>query len=341
MTDILKIKDPNNKYYKYALAKEMNQNACGARKLEFYPPFLEWHPLIIEYRNNKIIGEKSTNPLEYYKIFQEKVGPVKIAFTIGAGSGWHQKELMKLGIVKKWISLDLNLAKGDELIEQSESEFKEGDLNFTNLPENRYDLIFCAGVLHHIINLEHLLYQLNKSLTSSGVLILVEATTPNKWQWEKGRLELIKQSFNEKFGTKYNEISFNNVPLWIINNRRTPFESIRSSELAEIIHYYFGEKILCECHWNHFIYPFLNTIKLNGYHNNLQAHNDFVNFIIELENNKTLRNNFSPSELIGVYGKNEVNKILKTKNWDENEIKNFLGQKTEPLKIFKIFCKKK
>ena len=48
----------------------------------------------------------------------------------------------------------------------------QGDLNFVELPTNTYDFILCHGILHHLINLEHILYQINKSLKPNGLFLV-------------------------------------------------------------------------------------------------------------------------------------------------------------------------
>ena len=50
----------------------------------------------------------------------------------------------------------------------------QGDLNFVELPTNTYDFILCHGILHHLINLEHILYQINKSLKPNGLFLVYE-----------------------------------------------------------------------------------------------------------------------------------------------------------------------
>lgn len=328
-----KIQDPNNKYYKYALAKEMSLNTSGSRILEFYPPYLEWHPEIIKYRNRRIIGESSTNPLEYYKVIKEKTGPARNAFTVGTGSGWHQKEIMRLGLVEKWVSLDLTLAKGDDVSTTKGSSFVSGDLNFIELPENEYDLIFCVGVLHHCINLEHILFELNKSLTDDGVIIILEATTANKWQWKEERVASLEREFRQHFGDKYRDVFFKKVPLWIMNNRKTPFASIRGEELREVVHHYFEDSVIFEIHWNKYIYPFLNTLNATKYFGDMKASDDFVEFVLNLEDTDPVEVDLSPTELFGIYRKGRATEPLSTTPWESEEIRTLMGPAREPWKI--------
>jgi len=73
------------------------------------------------------------------------------------------------------------------------NKFINGDLNFIKLPENEYDIVYCHGVLHHIINLEYLLEQLYKTLKPHGVLVVYEFVGESKWQWSEKRLQVIRK----------------------------------------------------------------------------------------------------------------------------------------------------
>src|SRR5262249_61274158 len=47
-----------------------------------------------------------------------------------------------------------------------------GDLNFLELPSERYDLIVSSSTIHHVTNLEHLAFQINRALTPDGFFFL-------------------------------------------------------------------------------------------------------------------------------------------------------------------------
>ena len=135
------------------------------------------------------------------------------------------------------------------------NKFINGDLNFIKLPENEYDIVYCHGVLHHIINLEYLLEQLYKTLKPHGVLVVYEFVGESKWQWSEKRLQVIRKDIINRLDNKYKGISLNVKSIPMMNRR--PLESIRAAEIYSLIHNYFIPKY--ESYWNLLLYPFLNS----------------------------------------------------------------------------------
>lgn len=135
------------------------------------------------------------------------------------------------------------------------NKFINGDLNFIKLPENEYDIVYCHGVLHHIINLEYLLEQLYKTLKPHGVLVVYEFVGESKWQWSEKRLQVIRKKIINRLDNKYKGISLNVKSIPMMNRR--PLESIRAAEIYSLIHNYFIPKY--ESYWNLLLYPFLNS----------------------------------------------------------------------------------
>ena len=70
------------------------------------------------------------------------------------------------------------------------------DLNFVDLPERAYDLVVSSSTLHHIVNLEHIARQINRTLTPGGLFVLQDCVAESMYRFspEKKRIfELIVQ----------------------------------------------------------------------------------------------------------------------------------------------------
>jgi SAM-dependent methyltransferase len=114
-----------------------------------------------------------------------------------------------------------------------------GDLNFITLKENSYDFIICRNVLHHIINLEECLFELTKSLTSNGILVIDDFIGENKFQRTEERMQAIS-NFQKTVKERYNIVS----PSYCRTNSKVltnncPFEAIRSEDVYDVVQYYF------------------------------------------------------------------------------------------------------
>ena len=136
-----------------------------------------------------------------------------------------EHNLLKYDVVKNLETLDI--------VETPNSDkHLVGDLNFMKLPKERYDIIICKGSLHHIINLEHLLNQVNKSSKKDGFFVLLEYVGENKWQWSDDKIKFINNQFRKEFSTSNSiKIEKNKDILW----NEVPFESIRSFQIPNLI----------------------------------------------------------------------------------------------------------
>lgn len=66
------------------------------------------------------------------------------------------------------------------------------DLNFLALPEESYDLIVSASTVHHVTNLEHLAWQINRGLTRDGVFFLQDYVGERRFQFAPERKRLFE-----------------------------------------------------------------------------------------------------------------------------------------------------
>lgn len=249
--------EQNNKFYLKASKREQSFWAN-----DYFWTQNNWKIIqeIQEYENFNKSWNKNINYLDYIKSLWE--------FHNGLSIGWGFWE-EELTIVTKWVVENMTFV---DFSEWSNTILRENaeklniknkvfsinwDLNFIKIEKNTYDFIICRNVLHHIINLEECLFQLNNSLTENGIIVIDEFIWANKFQWGIKRIEFINQ-FKENLKSKFNI----ETSEFIKTNKRTitnncPFEAIRSEELYNLITYYFWENkihenlywYLFEDHW--------------------------------------------------------------------------------------------
>ncbi|MBU1084962.1 class I SAM-dependent methyltransferase [Patescibacteria group bacterium] len=114
------------------------------------------------------------------------IRPKSNVLELGGYNGWFSIEMARKGayidthdiaqgainIAKKYYRKCKNKEKFTGTI-----SYHITDLNYPNFPKNTYDLVIIRNVLHHLINLEKLFYELNKSLKPNG-LILIDDSLP-------------------------------------------------------------------------------------------------------------------------------------------------------------------
>ena len=99
---------------------------------------------------------------------------------LSLGCGYGGVELETAALLKKpyeIVAVDINksiLAQAIEKAAKSDFHLKfvPVDLNFVKIRENYFDLIFAHASLHHLLNLEHIFFQVYKGLKSHGRFIV-------------------------------------------------------------------------------------------------------------------------------------------------------------------------
>lgn len=184
--------------------------------------------------------------------YLKKLGPFKRGISIGCGSANVEIALMKQGIVHEFTFVDVS-QESLEMLEKSltpalkkRAHILSQDINFLDLPENTYDFVFCANVLHHIINLEHVLLQLNKAVTENGIIFIDDFVGEDRFQFSDERIALINGV--GKLASSHSKVPF--TPMHrtsrnaLINS--CPFESIRSSDLHDLLKQLWGKTTVRE-----------------------------------------------------------------------------------------------
>jgi SAM-dependent methyltransferase len=72
------------------------------------------------------------------------------------------------------------------------------DLNFLSLPVDRYDLIVSSSTIHHVTNLEHLAFQINQALTSSGYFFLEDYVGEPRFEFSSAKRRLCEIIHNRQ-----------------------------------------------------------------------------------------------------------------------------------------------
>ena len=107
-----------------------------------------------------------------------------------------------------------------------------GDLNFLEIEAERYDLILSSSTVHHVINLEHLAYQLNRGLTADGYFLLEDYVGEPRFAFsdEKKRIyELVYDRDLARQGDRQSGL------IWRDASDLSPFCGVRSNEILNVL----------------------------------------------------------------------------------------------------------
>src|SRR3990172_8330706 len=145
------------------------------------------HPAIVAYRNELITGDPHVT---WQNLLQSHFGRFERVLSVGVGTGWVEESLIGLGLIESLVVTDLSPSAVEHTVRRLQERNPSirvsssvQDVNFIQLEPETYDLVLCHSILHHAINLEHILYQLHASLKVNGVLVVDEFIGPSRWQW--------------------------------------------------------------------------------------------------------------------------------------------------------------
>lgn len=305
----------NNKFYKRALKREIGiwKRSTPGNLLEEKITDIDFN---FEEKNYHLTKNKD------WINFVKKFGPFNKAIVLGGGNTDLEEYLTKNNIVKEIENLDI--------IVNTENNNKTNtfnDLNFVELPSGEYDLIIAKSILHHIINLEHLLLQVNNALTKNGLFVVFEYIGENKQQWERHKIKIINDyldisdiipnySFKKSNHNYYND--------W-------PFESIRSQDIPELLTKVFVKEL--EIKWGALRWPIIyhigsvENIKLKG-----KEKTEIESRASIVENKFQGDGSLKQSNLFGIYKKTNQNVSSPVEPWAKDKIKHELRLKG-PLRV--------
>lgn len=215
-------------------ADALRQEHLHDNPLELVQRFSLSNPKIDQYKARLLGWRADSDEFGAWTGFLMKnYGPHKTCLSLGSGTGRVEQYLLKTGFASQFDAIELS-DKLNAAVDQTQSRIdaRQGDLNFCELPANTYDFILCHQILHHLINIEHVLDQINNALVPSGLLLVSEYVGENRWQFTEDRLSYLRG--------KFPDIPLGRVPHWRVDG----FESIRSADLRGLIKAQFSDS--CE-----------------------------------------------------------------------------------------------
>jgi len=198
-------------------------------------------PVVQEYINERLTGHRDR---QWFETISE-YGDFKHGCMLGAGPGDVEAHLLGRHSGLSLTIYDISGETLARLAARLEQEFAgrfevcQEDLNFIELPPNTYDLFVADSSIHHIVNLEHLAYQVNRSLTRDGWFFLRDTVSENYFQFsdEKKRLCELAISLAYEDPRQAPPIAWPDRNDW----QFSPFESVRSEEILGTFAQYFQE----------------------------------------------------------------------------------------------------
>jgi SAM-dependent methyltransferase len=161
-----------------------------------FNPFDSLPPVMVSYLNKSFTGNKL---LSWYASFP-RYGTFGKGCTIGLGWLDHDREILKSNPQLHLTFTDISpesLAQRESILEHEfpcRIAVQQTDLNFIELPENAYDFIVSDGCLHHVMNIEHVAFQVNRSLKSGGYFFLNDYVGESRFQFADEKKQFFERA---------------------------------------------------------------------------------------------------------------------------------------------------
>ncbi len=219
------------------------------------PSMFNWSDskLVLENINKLISGDANKGWLQYSckKYLLKNGNGVDWGLSIGCGKGDLERQCLKMRACKKIDAIDIATGAIDEakkIAEQqgiSEIYYEAKNIEKTDLPKEKYDVVFSSSSIHHIKDLEGTFEKIQKSLKPNGLFILLEYVGPSQFQFSPKVVNIIneilnilpyhykKSSKSEKFKESFDKSTVEYM------NENDPSESIRSAEIIQTLSEYF------------------------------------------------------------------------------------------------------
>ncbi|MEX0786706.1 MAG: methyltransferase [Dehalococcoidia bacterium] len=199
-------------------------------------------PAVQAYLNERMTGDPQRRWFEVISDY----GNFQRGCMLGAGPGHVEEHLLDRHPGLTLTIMDISGGALERLQERLDktypgrAETRQSDLNFVELPEGAYDLVAANSSLHHIVNLEHLAFQVNQSLTPEGFFFMEDTVSESYFQFSDGKKHLFQSLMDatqDGFGQRTNVV-WPDRDDWTFS----PFESVRSGEILEILARYLREE---------------------------------------------------------------------------------------------------
>jgi SAM-dependent methyltransferase len=146
--------------------------------------------------NEAVSGSPGSWPLEWFAREFASFLPTGTCAVIGCGTGALERDLLRKGIARRVVAIDIAPTAVAHARRTAESEGLAGAIEYATADataflrgnRGRFDAVFFHGALHHLAPVREVLGLAKESLSSGGILYVDEYVGPSMHEWRWWRL---------------------------------------------------------------------------------------------------------------------------------------------------------
>lgn len=196
------------------------------------------HPKVRERINRRVTGDPAVWPTGWLLDFLGERAPLPRAASIGSGTGALERDLVRRGLVRHVVGIEMSPTCVSEAQRLSAAEGMSDRIEY-HVADARtwlesaagFDAIFFHGSLHHFDRIPELLAAVERALAPQGILYLDEYVGPAAGEWGLRHILLWNVVYRLLVPARLRRAHLVRPP----RNRDDPTESIASSSILPAV----------------------------------------------------------------------------------------------------------
>jgi len=171
-------------------------------------------------------------------------GTFRRGLLLGASSPSRETRLLEVNPQLHVILIDLSSGPAERRAAALAARFpgrvvpETADLNFVELPPERYDLIVSSSTIHHVTNLEYLASQINRALTPDGHFFLEDYVGERRFIFSETKRRLFETLYDRDIARQRGRKP---GVIWHDISDLSPFCGVRSDDILDVFRTYLDE----------------------------------------------------------------------------------------------------
>jgi SAM-dependent methyltransferase len=176
-------------------------DSAGQYERDGFKVYWELLPAVQRYQRRLATGDETVDPFLYamrhLRGLGRRVGLRGLSLGCTEGDPGPEMSLVQSG---RFAHIDVLDVAGTLLARQAaiaerrglagSLAYRQADLNAADLGDDRYDLIWAVGTVHHVERLESFFDRVNRALTDTGVFMMREYVGPSRFRFTEAQLTL-------------------------------------------------------------------------------------------------------------------------------------------------------